>query len=125
MLKSLSLAGSRALVTGSGSGIGRQIALGFAEAGADLILVGRRLDALERTAALIKSEHKKDAVLIAADITTEEGIAKIAKELHGTRVQKTKQSLGVQRIHLLETLPPRNTGACPRCGEAGRQSCWP
>lgn len=79
MLKSLSLAGSRALVTGSGSGIGRQIALGFAEAGADLILVGRRLDALERTAALIKSEHKKDSVLISADITTEEGIAKIAE----------------------------------------------
>ena len=64
MLKSLSLAGSRALVTGSGSGIGRQIALGFAEAGAEVILVGRRHDALERTAALIKSEHKKDAVLI-------------------------------------------------------------
>lgn len=80
MLKSLSLEGSRALVTGSGSGIGRQIALGFAEAQADLILVGRRLDALERTAALIKSEHGKDCSLIAADITTDEGIDKIAKE---------------------------------------------
>ena len=80
MLKSLSLQGSRALVTGSGSGIGRQIALGFAEAGADLILVGRRLDALERTVALLDSASAENAVLIAADITTDEGIAKIAKE---------------------------------------------
>lgn len=80
MLKSLSLQGLRALVTGSGSGIGRQIALGFAEAGADLILVGRRLDALERTVALLDSASAENAVLIAADITTDEGIAKIAKE---------------------------------------------
>jgi NAD(P)-dependent dehydrogenase (short-subunit alcohol dehydrogenase family) len=37
----LSLAGRRALVTGGGRGIGRELAVGFAEAGADVAVVGR------------------------------------------------------------------------------------
>jgi short-subunit dehydrogenase len=49
MLKSLSLNGLTALVTGSGTGIGRQIALGFAEVSANLVLVGRRRDPLIET----------------------------------------------------------------------------
>lgn len=40
------------VVTGAGSGIGRAIAVAFAEAGADVLGVGRRRDALEETAAL-------------------------------------------------------------------------
>ena len=35
-LASLSLEGRRALVTGAGTGIGKQIALGFGEAGAEV-----------------------------------------------------------------------------------------
>ena len=38
------LAGRRALVTGAGSGIGRAVALGFAESGADLVLLSERDD---------------------------------------------------------------------------------
>lgn len=41
-----------ALVTGAGSGIGRQSALALAEAGYAVVLVGRRQDALEETAQL-------------------------------------------------------------------------
>jgi 2-amino-4-hydroxy-6-hydroxymethyldihydropteridine diphosphokinase len=41
------LSGKRALVTGSTSGIGRAIALELAAAGADVIVHGRRVDALE------------------------------------------------------------------------------
>ena len=77
MLKSLSLEGSRALITGSGSGIGRQIALGFAEAGADLVLVGRRLEPLTETAEMAKKFNGKPSVLIDADVTTDEGLEKI------------------------------------------------
>ncbi len=80
MLKSLSLDGSRALVTGSGSGIGRQIAQGFAEAGAELILVGRRREPLQETADLLKKFSQLKTTIIDADITTDEGLAKIKLE---------------------------------------------
>src|SRR4051812_15580485 len=45
-----------ALVTGSGSGIGRAVALGLSEAGYAVVLTGRRKDALEATAKLAKTK---------------------------------------------------------------------
>ena len=48
-----SLTGRRAMVTGGGSGIGREIALTLAAAGAQVTVVGRRAAALEETAQLI------------------------------------------------------------------------
>jgi NAD(P)-dependent dehydrogenase (short-subunit alcohol dehydrogenase family) len=44
----------RTLVTGAGSGIGRAVALALAEAGHDLVLVGRRPEPLEEVAALAR-----------------------------------------------------------------------
>ena len=45
-----SLKGKKAVVTGGGRGIGKFIATGLAEAGADVIIASRKLDTLTKTA---------------------------------------------------------------------------
>lgn len=52
-------AGKTALVTGGGSGMGRDMALGFAREGAYVCVIGRRQEALDETVALIVAEGGK------------------------------------------------------------------
>ena len=51
----LSLEGKRALVTGGGTGLGRGIALGLAEAGADVVIAARKPDLAEAAVADINA----------------------------------------------------------------------
>jgi len=62
-----SITGKSAIVTGASRGVGEAIAKGFAEAGADLVLVSRNLSALERVAKEIEGLGRK-ALAISADI---------------------------------------------------------
>jgi NAD(P)-dependent dehydrogenase (short-subunit alcohol dehydrogenase family) len=66
-LEKFSLAGKVALVTGSGRGIGRGIALCMAEAGADIVNVGRTLDRIAETASRVKASGRK-SICIQADM---------------------------------------------------------
>jgi len=60
-----SLAGRVALVTGASRGIGRACAIGLAEAGADVALVGRERASLAQVAAAICSLGRRAAVVVA------------------------------------------------------------
>ncbi len=55
MLERFSLTGKTAIVTGAGRGLGRQMALALAHAGADVVCAARSLDQIERTADDIRS----------------------------------------------------------------------
>ena len=55
------LKGRTILITGGGTGLGRSMALRFAELGATLFLVGRREDPLKQTAAEIRAKGARAA----------------------------------------------------------------
>lgn len=73
----LGLKGKRALVTASSKGLGRGCAEALAAAGVDLVLNARGEEALEATAAGIRDAYGVSVTAVAADITTEEGRAKV------------------------------------------------
>ena len=49
------LTGKVALITGASKGLGRAMALGFADAGADVVVSSRRIDACEEVVAEIRA----------------------------------------------------------------------
>ena len=68
MTKSLfDLQGRVAIVVGGTSGIGRAIALGFADAGADVIATGRRRNLVDRAAGEIKARGRR-SLTVCADV---------------------------------------------------------
>ncbi|MEM1046987.1 MAG: SDR family oxidoreductase [Pseudomonadota bacterium] len=70
-----SLKGRTALVTGGGSGIGRAIAQGLSDAGADIILVGRR------EAPLREALESRTGSVIPVDLAAPAGIEKLTNQL--------------------------------------------
>jgi NAD(P)-dependent dehydrogenase (short-subunit alcohol dehydrogenase family) len=68
MMPLFDLSGRVALVSGAASGMGRAMAIGFAEAGADLLLADLNSEGLERTAGQIAQIGRR-AVPVRCDIT--------------------------------------------------------
>jgi len=79
------LRGRVAVITGASSGLGKQMAKGFAEQGADLVILARRVEKLEELK--IELEQKGVRVLpIKCDVTLTEDIdnaARVAEETFG------------------------------------------
>ena len=73
----LGIKGKRALVCASSKGLGRGCAEALAAAGVDLVLNGRGAEALEETAAQIRETYGVNVTAVAADVSTDEGRAKL------------------------------------------------
>lgn len=82
-MKLFSLEGDVALVTGAGSGIGQAIAIGLAEAGANVACFDRpnSLD-MKGTLEQIAAKGRK-AIAVEGDVTREEDLARLVKETEG------------------------------------------
>ncbi len=78
--KMFDLEGQTAIVTGAGRGIGKAIALGLAEAGADVGLVSRTLSELEAVAEQIEALGRR-AGAVASDLTETDRIEPFVEEL--------------------------------------------
>jgi NAD(P)-dependent dehydrogenase (short-subunit alcohol dehydrogenase family) len=79
-LPSFELNGKTAIVTGAGRGIGRAIAIGMAEAGADVALLSRTEKDLIETASHIEKLGRK-AYILTTDVTSREEVAKAVSEV--------------------------------------------
>jgi NAD(P)-dependent dehydrogenase (short-subunit alcohol dehydrogenase family) len=73
------LSGSTAIVTGGGSGIGRQMAEGLAEAGANLVLCARKAERCEQAAAEIAEQHGVRAIGLGCDVRDPEQVRRVVE----------------------------------------------
>jgi NAD(P)-dependent dehydrogenase (short-subunit alcohol dehydrogenase family) len=80
----MNISGRHVVITGGGTGIGRAIALAFANAGARVTVVGRRLDPLRETAGLAAGlEGSIDFAQL--DVTQEESIRSFIRQAEADR----------------------------------------
>lgn len=104
------LDGKRALITGGSRGLGREMALAVAQAGADAVLVGRDPASLEQTAEHIR-EFQKEAVTITADLAKPdrcEAMCKRALDEHGP-IDILINNVGGRRVPTATTELPLST----------------
>jgi NAD(P)-dependent dehydrogenase (short-subunit alcohol dehydrogenase family) len=94
----MKLAGKVALITGGGSGMGRAMALLFAEEGADIAVSDLNLKAVEETAEAVKKTGRK-ALPLQADVSeakdVEAMVKKAIQELGGIQVLVNDAGIGM------------------------------
>ncbi len=75
-----SLRKATVVVTGAGSGIGRELALAFARERANLVCVGRRLPLVQETAAMIRATGGT-AMALATDVTDQKQVQAMVRRI--------------------------------------------
>ena len=81
MLKDGLLKGKRILVTGGGTGLGREMASKYASLGADLYLCGRRKDVVEKTARELAEQYGVQVRAEGLDIRDAEAVDRFVQSI--------------------------------------------
>lgn len=98
-----SLTGKKALVTGASKGIGASIAIAMAQAGADVVLVGRSQDSLSATRAAIENLGRSTETLI-ADVESRARISEAFKSIDQLNVEIVVNNAGsISRAPAIDT----------------------
>lgn len=98
----LNLEGKTAMVTGAGQGIGRDIALTLAAAGADIAALDVNLESAESTAAIVRTAGRK-SVALAGDVSNAADVDRcVAEALAGReQIHFLVNNAGITRDNLL------------------------
>lgn len=100
-----SLEGQTALVTGGTRGIGQAVAIGLAEAGADIVLVQRDTTSQSTKESIEKLGRK--AFIYTADLSSQESVAGLVPKVlaDGHQIRILVNCAGIQRRHPCEVFP--------------------
>src|ERR1700694_4395426 len=102
------LKGKRILVTGGGSGLGKEIALGFAAHGAHVFICGRRPEILEQAVGEIRTRSGGQADALVANVRDSDSIQKMMADIWTTGpLTGLVNNAGANFIAPTETLSPR------------------
>ncbi len=107
VLNLFDLHGKRALVTGASSGIGKEVALAYVQAGAEVAIAARHSDVLEQVAAELTAAGGR-VVPISCDVTRPEQVdgmlARVSAELGGVDIAVC--NAGIISVTPMLDMPP-------------------
>jgi 3-oxoacyl-[acyl-carrier protein] reductase len=120
----MNLEGKVALITGASQGIGRDCALVFAEAGADVALGARNLEKLAAVAGEIEKLGRK-ALSLALDVASEEAVREAIAKVQETwgKIDILVNNAGITRDNLLMRMKPADWEAVLRTNLEGAYHC--
>jgi len=87
-----------ALVTGAGSGIGRAVSIALASAGFSVVLAGRRVEELEKTAALASGKTS----VVPADVTNPQSVKALFSKLERLDLLFNNAGMGAPAVPMDE-----------------------
>jgi NAD(P)-dependent dehydrogenase (short-subunit alcohol dehydrogenase family) len=100
VLDAFRLDGRRAMITGAGRGLGKEMALALAQAGADVVLVGSGQDSLETAASEIRTTGRGVETIIADVADTDQCVAACETALAGGDVDILINNVGGRNVNV-------------------------